>query len=350
MLKTLKLLCVLSALGGWLHAQSSTLDIYWVDVEGGAATLIVTPAGESILVDSGEDLDRDASRIHAVAVKMAGLQQIDHFVATHWHSDHYGGTFKLNQLIPLKSFYHHGIPSSLAEDPDFPKRMALYQKVTQGRSRALRPGDRLQLRQKPDLPRLVIECIASDGKVAAESPPTSSPNEECSKKQQGSPDPTDNAKSVALLFQYGGFTFFDGGDLTWEMEERLVCPVNRVGRIDLFQINHHGLDKSNNPVLIRSMGPRVVVINNRADKGAQPNTMRMLQATRSIETIWQVHRNVSTGPKLNTEPRFIANQEVDCQGEFIWASVQPDGSFSVRIGQTGTEKEYGSGRPSHPSQ
>ena len=155
-------------------------------------------------------------------------------------------------------------------------------------------------------------------------------------------DETDNAKSVVLLMKYGEFTFFDGGDLTLEIEDRLVCPANRVGAVDLYQTDSHGLDVSNNPVLVDSIRPRVVVVNNGPMKGAESNTMRTLKSNAGIETIWQVHRNIRAGPELNTDPRFIANLEATCRAEFIKASVDPTGAFSVQIGKDGTLKHYSS--------
>src|ERR1035438_3585381 len=83
-----------------LCAQPRTLDIYWVDVEGGAATLIVTPAGGSLLVDTGYPGDRDARRIYDVATKQAGLKKIDNLLITHYHTDHVGGVGVLAKLIP----------------------------------------------------------------------------------------------------------------------------------------------------------------------------------------------------------------------------------------------------------
>src|SRR5262245_49322096 len=107
------------------RADSKSLAIYWVDVGGGAATLIVTPQGESLLIDSGEDLDRDASRIHYVASKIAGLKQIDHVVITHWHSDHFGGAYRLSRLMPLGKFHtNRGIPE-VAPDPASPAQVPL---------------------------------------------------------------------------------------------------------------------------------------------------------------------------------------------------------------------------------
>ena len=75
----------------------STLDIYVIDVEGGNATLFVSPSRESLLIDTGNAgaaAARDAGRIME-AIEDAGLQQIDHLITTHWHGDHFGGMAEL---------------------------------------------------------------------------------------------------------------------------------------------------------------------------------------------------------------------------------------------------------------
>src|SRR5687767_15973804 len=86
------------------------LDIYVVDVEGGNATLFVSPSGESLLMDTGNGgaaATRDADRIMA-AVKDAGLTQIDHLITTHWHGDHFGAMTELAGRIPIRHFIDHG--------------------------------------------------------------------------------------------------------------------------------------------------------------------------------------------------------------------------------------------------
>src|SRR5262249_32265205 len=91
-----------------LGAQSNAMRIYWIDAEGGAATLFVAPSGESLLFDTGFRVDdRDAKRIYATAQK-AGLKQIDHVVVSHWHEDHEGGLAALSKMIPMVHFYDHG--------------------------------------------------------------------------------------------------------------------------------------------------------------------------------------------------------------------------------------------------
>src|SRR5262245_26963948 len=100
----------LVALGAALAADKRGLEIYFIDTEGGAATLIVTPAGESVLIDSGNPGKRDAERIFKVASERAKLTQIDHHIITHWHLDHYGGVERFSALMPIQHYYHHGIP------------------------------------------------------------------------------------------------------------------------------------------------------------------------------------------------------------------------------------------------
>lgn len=319
------------------------LEIYWIDVDGGAATLIVTPSGESVLVDAGEEKESHASRIYDVASRVAGLTQIDHFVATHWHGDHYAGATRVHKRIPIRNFYDRGFPTERDYDSkaDLNReraRIARYQQAAQGRSQTLVPGDIISLRQSPGLPSLKLQCLAAAGKFL----PTAGdglPNPACGARTVKPADETDNAQSVVLLLNYGKFSFLDTGDLTWEMEAKLVCPVNLVGRVDLFQISHHGLDSSNNPVMLESIRPRVVVINNAPRKGAGPETMKTLMRVDGIKTIFQVHRNLRNGPELNTQPRFVANPE-GTAGDFIKASIQADGTYSVQSGRQGTIESY----------
>jgi len=330
---------VLLVFGSGVWAQQAPLRLYWVDVEGGGATLIVTPSGESILVDAGENLERDVSRVLHVATKIAGVKQIDHFVATHWHADHYGGAITLSTGMPIKKYYGSDpFPDRVPEDPQFGKLMPAYRDATKGNSIVLKPGDNLSLKQTAGGPPLELKVLAASRMMIGRSKLPVNPV--CSQKSENAADLTENSKSVVLRLTYGRFTFLDAGDLTRAMEEELVCPSNVVGEIDLFQIDHHGLDLSNNPLLIRSIKPRVVVVNNGPQKGAEPNTMKTLFATSSIETVWQLHRNLQPGTQLNTASEFIANLDVDGEADFIQASATPDGKFRVQIGSSGKSRDY----------
>jgi competence protein ComEC len=314
-----------------MRAASKTLDIYFIDVEGGAATLIVTPTGESLLVDSGFPGDRDAGRIAHVALEIAGLKQIDHCIITHWHRDHEGGIPTLAKLIPIKNYYDHGLPQTIASDMQA-ELIEAYKQTTQGKSVSLKPGDEIKLRSPKYMPRLRVRVLAANGIVLGEKPgaPQIQP---CGPDFQSiAEDKTDNPNSVGFLLVFGGFKFFDGGDLSWNIENRLVCPKNLVGVIDVYQVDHHGNDVSNNPTLLRALNPRVAVIDSGPRKGAEARTYATLTSLKEIEAVYQLHRNLRTTDKDNTMSGYIANEEEACLGNFIKLSVGPNSkSYTVSI-------------------
>lgn len=336
------LLLLAAALGTPASAQSGRgLDIYFVDTEGGAATLIVTPAGESVLIDCGNPGTRDAARIHKVATEQAKLTAIDHLICTHWHTDHFGGVEELAKRLPIRSFYDRGIPEAKEGDlrgaiPLF----AAYAAATGGRSRALQPGDEVALKRTADGPALSLRCLVGSGATVPDRP--GAPANPLAGEHTPRPeDRSDNAQSLGFLLRYGGFRFLDLGDLTWNMEHKLVAPTDKIGKVDVYQVTHHGLNTSSNPVLVKTVQPRVAVFNNGPRKGGHPEVTATLRAVPGIEAIYQMHRNVTVGPEENTKPEFIANADEACAGEFIKLSVAPDGgSYTVTVGSAGTPRRY----------
>lgn len=324
-------LMILSFVSFVTNAAPRTLDIYFIDVEGGAATLIVSPAGESLLIDSGFAEDRDAQRIIRVARDVAGLKQIDHFVATHWHRDHIGGITLLAKLFPVKAFYDHGFPTAPANDINLPLIEA-YRSVSDNKSFSLNAGDEIKLLTWKSAPKLRFRILASNALVVGEQP--GSPQiKQCGEDFKPiDEDKTDNANSLGMLLTFGGFRFFNGGDLTWNVENKLVCPKDLIGPVDLFQVNHHGVANSNNPAMVRALKPRVAVIDNGPKKGADPKTYATLKSIPDIEAIFQLHKNMSSSWNDNSASTYIANDEEKCQGEFIKVSVAPSGrSYRVEI-------------------
>jgi beta-lactamase superfamily II metal-dependent hydrolase len=323
-------------------AKPEPLQIYFVDVEGGAATLIVTPAGESLLVDCGWPRDdaRDARRIQAAA-KLAGIKQIDHMLITHYHTDHWGGLGELAKRIPIRTFYDHGRATELAEDKTwFPKLNETYSHVTKNQTHALRPGDEIHLERAPGSPRLFLEVLTSNGEALKHSGPD---NPLCAKAQLQKDDPTDNARSVGFALTFGKFRFLDLGDVTWNVEHKLVCPVNGAGQITLYQVGHHGMNISNSPVLLASIKPQVAVMNNGPKKGGHPDVVRWLREVPSVEDVYQLHRNMAAKDEENAPASFLANLggEEDCQGNWVKVVVAPDGSsYTVTNGRTGQAKTY----------
>ena len=121
----------------------------------------------------------------------------------------------------------------------------------------------------------------------------------------------------------------------------LISPSNRIGEVDVYQVTHHGLDISNNPVLIHTVQPRVAIFNNGPRKGCHPSVTATLRRVSGIEAIYQLHRNLQVGAQENTDPEFIANLDEKCQGESIKLSVAPDGkSYTVTAGSKGKPRRY----------
>jgi beta-lactamase superfamily II metal-dependent hydrolase len=301
------------------------LAIFFIDVEGGAATLVVTPAGESILFDSGSPGGRDPGRIARVIREEAGLARIDHYVITHWHDDHFGGTRELAGLMPILHYYDHG-PSV---EGNFAADFAWYLELSQGKRTILAPGDVLPLGSSPGTLPVRLVCLSSAGKTPAADAGAASP---CPKHPAKESDPSDNAQSISMLLSFGAFRFLDCGDLTWNMEHRLVCPVNRVGAVDLFQVSHHGLALSNNPALIREIRPKVAIVNNGAKKGAEAEVLRTLGESSDLEGIYQLHERAGVDPKLQAPAARIANDQDPCQGRNIRVDVDRRGSsFAVVV-------------------
>lgn len=346
----LVLCAVFCTLGIWQpHAagvEDPRLQIHWVDVEGGAATLIVTPTGESVLIDTGMPGGRDPGRIHRVARESAGLKMIDHLVVTHMHIDHFGGAAELSSLIPIGHVHDNGIPD---RDPDgnagnasFPLTIKPYREMEVARRSVVTPG--VEILEKPlkaGTPKLSLRVIGA--KQQFPKVKVAQANPACADRQTRPVDTSDNANSIVLLLEYGEFRFFVGGDLTWNVESELVCPTDLVGKVSVYQANHHGLDVSNNPLLVQSLAPVVAVMSNGTSKGCGPGTFKTLQALPSLKALYQIHKNLRNDREINTREEWIANLESTCAANPILLKVAPDSkTFTFSIPAKGHSATYSS--------
>jgi beta-lactamase superfamily II metal-dependent hydrolase len=313
-----------------LWGAEGSFRIFWIDVEGGAATLIVTPAGESVLIDTGNPGLRDPNRIFKVATQDAGLKRIDHLITTHYHRDHFGGAALLATLLPIGTVYDNGKFDGMPDNPgkdyfEFPceKRVVL------------NPGDRLKLKQQPNVPEVSIRCLGTRQQFIAASAEHPANETICAMCREKDRDGSDNANSIVSIVAFGDFRFFDGGDLTWNQETKLVCPQNLIGQVDVYQVTHHGLDTSNNPVVLQTIQPHVAIMNNGDQKGCLPEVFATLKATASIAAIYQVHKNLrGDGAENNVADEFIANHKpsAECDGHHIELEVAADSkSYEIRI-------------------
>ena len=310
------------------------LDIHVIDVEGGQATLIVPPSGESLLVDTGYVgfNGRDADRIAAV-VRQAGLSRIDYLVVTHYHADHVGGVPALAARVPIRTFVDHGPTVEQGDQPALLYQAYLATRA-KGRHVLARPGDTLPIAG------LDVRIVSAAGDLITKPlAGAGQPNALCRDYLPADPDPTENARSVGMVLTFGRFRMLDLGDLTWNKEHDLVCPNNLLGTVDVYLTTHHGLNLSGPAVLVHAVHPRVAVMNNGPRKGGMPSAWRIIRDSPGLEDLWQLHYAVDGGPDHNVPEAFIANVD-DTTAHDIRISAQRNGSFEVTNGRNGHSKMY----------
>ena len=342
-----------------------TLDIYIVDVEGGNATLFVSPSGESLLIDTGNAgaaAVRDAGRIMA-AVKDAGLARIDHLITTHWHGDHFGGMTELAARVPIRNFIDHGpnVQPGAAADEFLQKTYP--QLFAQAKHTVATPGMKIPV---AGLDVIVVTSAGETIKAALPGAGVANPN--CASFRPGENNAED-PMSVGTHVTFGKFRTIHLGDLTKNKEFELMCPTNRIGTVDVLLGLHHGVDTSNSEVLVHALRPRVAIMNNGTRKGGQPEVMKTLHASPGLENVWQMHFSQLSGQEYTVPGMFIANLTDEPlaampvapiaapppgpgappaplhngTANWIKVSAQPDGSFMVTNGRNGFNKTYRGG-------
>lgn len=317
---------------------NDALEIYWIDVEGGAATLVVTPDSETILMDAGWPgfNDRDPKRILHVLEKEVGVRKLNYFITSHFHRDHVGGVFRLASMIPIEQFVDHGDSVEIGWNETADAIWKSYVETAADRRMRIEPGQRLPLANTDFL------FVAARSRFLERPLIDQGPNPACQDAVQKSIDRGENGKSIGFLVRVGKFEFLDLGDLTWNYELETACPVNLFGEIDLYQVTHHGLDTSGPPAHIQGIRPLVAVMNNGPRKGGSPGIYEVLTSSPALQDLWQIHRAVESGPEHNTDEERIANlgETEDCEGHWIKATVQPDGTFTLTNSRNGYSRDY----------
>ena len=323
------------------HASTAqagkTLQIYFVDVEGGQATLFVTPAGQSLLIDTGwpgHD-GRDADRILAAAGK-AGIRKIDFVLLTHYHQDHAGGITQLATKIPIGAVIDHGENREHTEDTEQVWRD--YQRVlAKGNVKRIiaKPGDSLPLRE------IQAKVVSSDGAVVKKPlPGTGASNTACKSPGPYPADKTENLRSLGTMITFGKVRILDLGDLTSDKEMELMCPANRLGHVDIYIVSHHGWIQSGSPALVHGIAPRVAIMDNGETKGGSASAWDIIKKSPGLEDLWQLHFSKEGGTEHNVADSFIANLAGPDAGNYLKVTAWKDGSFEVFNSRTKTGKHY----------
>ena len=278
-----------------------TLDIYIADVEGGKATLFITPAGETVLMDTANPGSRDHERIMAV-LNAAGVKQLDYVLSTHYHVDHIGGLQELAKAVPIKTFVDHG--PSVEEREQVAGFQAAYAELyAKAKHIVVKPGDKLPLTG------VDWRIVTSAGKAIKTSlPGGGKPNSYCAefKPRENLRDP-ENGQSVGSVIAYGKFRTIDLGDLLWNNEGELMCPNNPIGTVDLYLVSHHGTDPSGSAALVHALQPRVAIMQNGTRKGGTLQTSQIINSSPRLEDLWQLHWSYNGGIEHNPGGLFIAN-------------------------------------------
>ena len=328
------------------HA-ARTLDIYFIDVEGGQSTLVVTPEGQSLLIDTGfpgeggfssqpgdPQKARDANRILAAA-RDAGLKRIDYLLITHAHADHIGGVTELAAQIPIGTFIDNGGPLPEAE------KVAGTLQAFKWYDAVRAKGTRLQPKPGERLPLEGVDAIVVSGAGATLASPLAGAGEKnaaCGPAAQPAQEPTENPRSLGIRLQLGKFTFFDPGDLTGDPLFALACPADMIGPVDVYLVAHHGGADAADPATFAAFRPRVAVVNNGPMKGGTPNLLAALRTAPGIEDAWQLHHTLLRGGQ-DVDAERVANLD-ETTSHWIKVSANADGSFAVTNGRTGATKRY----------
>lgn len=352
-----------SALSMAQTQTARTLDVYTIDVEGGNATLFVTPSRESLLIDTGNAgaaAVRDAGRIMD-AIKDSGVRQIDHLITTHWHGDHFGGMAELASRVPIREFIDHGPNVQPGEAADALLQKTYPQLYAKAKHTVVKAGDTIAMAS------LDVRVVTSAGEVIkAPLPGAGMPNPYCANFKSGDNNAED-PQSVGIYATFGKFRTIHLGDLTKNKEFELMCPNNRIGAVDVLLGLHHGVATSNSETLVHALHPRVAIMNNGTRKGGEPEVMKTLHTSPGLEDLWQLHFSLLSGQEYTVPGMFIANTVDDQQstmpitpipapqpgpsvlpapvhnGTAYWIklSAQRDGSFTVTNARNGFSKRYG---------
>jgi competence protein ComEC len=306
--------------------------------------LLVSPSGQSMLLDAGNpgSNGRDANRI-VEACKAAGVKTIDYMVVTHYDGDHVANVPTLMGLISAVTFVDHGDNVQQNAVKTYAAYLAL---VAKGKRLIVKPGDKIPIKGFEAFVAMaagqaIAKPLRGAGQLNAACATT--PRKTWGPDARGvvdNHDTNENGMSIALLVTYGKFRMFDSADLTWNRELDLMCPVNRVGTVDMYMVSNHGNDNANSPVMIHALRPRVAIVDNAARKFFSADVFQTVKSSPGLEDYWQMHYYTAGAEKANVPADFIANLQDSPDGKWIKVSVEQNGTFTVTNTRNNFTKTY----------
>jgi competence protein ComEC len=332
--RSVRLLGLLLAAASFL-AAAGDLEVYAIDVEGGKATLFVSPTGQSMLVDTGYDGfgGRDADRIVAAA-NAAGISRIDYLVITHYHQDHVGGVRQLAARLPIGTFVDHGETFETVKDVGDLYQAYLAERA-KGKHIVVQAGYRIPL------DGVQVDVVTASGKAIQQPlPGAGKPNAACASYRPLQPDTGENAHSIGFVLTYGSFRLADLGDLYWNQEHDLACPNNLIGAVDVYLTTHHAKKTSGSPQMVWALHPRVAIMNNGPTTGADAGAWQTIHDSPGLLDIWQLHYASANDAAHNTSEALVANPAAPCQGWWIRLTAHADGSFAVTNSRNDVTRNY----------
>jgi beta-lactamase superfamily II metal-dependent hydrolase len=325
-----------------------------IDMEGGGGALYVTPEGKSLLIDAGWTAGMpdeapasptSASRV-VKAARALGVRRIDTLIVSHFHADHVGGVAELLRSMPVGTIIDYGAslePKRPGSNPrvtpsDLFKE---YLPVVAGRKRVLaKPGDHFRIGS------LRIHIVNAAGRVMAGNLPGGGQSVAgcATMTDRGAPTTNENDASIGVVASFGKARILNLSDSTWKIEKQLVCPANKLGRIDLMVVSHHGSSLSNSPQLYEAVRPRVALLGNGETKGGDRQVLETLAMAPSRPAVWQLH-SATKSPELDVAAERIANPAGRPDGAYgIEARVSADGTIQVTNQGSGFSVTYPAGR------
>jgi beta-lactamase superfamily II metal-dependent hydrolase len=221
------------------HAQQ--LEVHFIDVDQGEATLIIGPTGSSFLFDGGPNAEGYASVVPLLQSK--GISHLNFVSVSHYHADHLGGLDEVWQSgIQCTSCLDRGNnndPSTQSYNDYKSTYSSVRQTVTPGQVVSLGGG-------------ATLTCLVVEGDLIG----GGSVNISSSAQWE-------NSASIAWRLEYGDFDMFMGGDLTGGGNgttdvESSVAPL--CGDVDVLLVNHHGSRTSTNTTFANTLDPEFAVI------------------------------------------------------------------------------------------